>query len=89
MKAEYKVPGGKLIQTEVQVTGNTLTHVKLSGDFFMHPEEAITDLEAALTGVKVDEYPAALDRFFSERDITLYGVSPADFMHLIALALAG
>ena len=88
MKAEFKVPGGKLIQAEVQVTEDKLSLVKLSGDFFMHPEEAITDLEAALTGVKVDDFGAALDRFFSEKDLTFYGVSPEDFRHVIELALA-
>jgi len=47
-RAEYKIPGGKLLAAEVQEKGGKLTRVKLVGDFFMHPEEAIDALEAAL-----------------------------------------
>jgi lipoate-protein ligase A len=86
-QAEYKVPGGKLLVAETEVEDGVLTSVKVMGDFFMHPEEAINDLEEALNGketVKIDEIVAG---FFGEKEITLFGVSEGDFAHVLKLTL--
>jgi lipoate-protein ligase A len=87
-RAEYKVPGGKLLAAEVQEKGRALARVKLVGDFFMHPEEAILGLEEALTGSPLDEIDDRVESFFAKGDITLYGVAPGDFVKVIRLALA-
>jgi len=87
-RAEYKVPGGKLLAAEVEEKSGTLISVKLVGDFFMHPEEAIIGLEEALAGSPLDEIDERVESFFSEGDITLYGVAPGDFVKVIRLALA-
>ena len=87
-RAEYKVLGGKLLAAEAEESGGTLAKVKLVGDFFMHPEEAIMCLEETLTGTPLAEIEKRIESFFSERDITLYGVSPSDFAKVIRLALA-
>ena len=86
--AEYKVPGGKLLAAEVQEKDGALVSVKLVGDFFMHPEEAIMGLEEALTGSPLGEIDERVESFFAEEDITLYGVAPGDFVKVIRLALA-
>ena len=87
-RAEYKVPGGKLLAAEVQERGGKLDKVKLVGDFFMHPEEAIMALEEALRGSPLDEIDGRVESFFAEGDITLYGVAPGDFVKVIRLAIA-
>ena len=87
-RAEYKVPGGKLLAAEVEESGGSLEKVKLVGDFFMHPEEAILGLEEALTGSPLTEIEERVESFFGEEDITLYGVTPGDFAKVIRLALA-
>jgi len=87
-RAEYKVPGGKLLAAEVEELGGALTRVKLVGDFFMHPEEAISGLEDALTGSPLGEIEARVEAFFQEGAVTLYGVAPGDFAKVIRLALA-
>jgi len=87
-RAEYKVPGGKLLAAEVQEKGGALSSVKLVGDFFMHPEEAIMSLEEALTGSPLGEIDERVESFFAEGDIILYGVAPGDFVKVIRLALA-
>ena len=51
--AEFKAPKG-VIKVELVLAGDTISKVSLSGDFFMYPEEAIEQLEQALSGVKVD-----------------------------------
>ncbi len=87
MNAEYKVPGGKLVASEVTVDGGMLSSVKITGDFFMHPEESIVDLEAVLTGIRVDELEDAVDGFFEENQVSLFGVSKEDIVKVIRMAL--
>ena len=86
-KAEYKVPEGKLVSAEIEEDGVRLINVKITGDFFMHPEEAILNLEKELIGVRVAELEEIIGRFFSKNNIRLFGVSPKDFIHVIRLAL--
>ena len=87
MKAEYKIPNGKLLACEVEYDGK-ITELKISGDFFMHPESAIVDLEAVILGKTTDELEEAVSGFFSESDIQLVGVAPLDFVKVIELALS-
>lgn len=49
-EAESKVPGGKLVRLKAEV-GETVFSVRISGDFFLHPEEAIEHIEDALVGL--------------------------------------
>ncbi|MDH5201283.1 MAG: biotin--protein ligase [Candidatus Bathyarchaeota archaeon] len=86
---EFKVPGGKLIAAEAEAEGGRIVRVKITGDFFMHPEEAIEELEVSLTGVPEDErsLEEAVNGFFGGRSIELIGVSPGDFVHVIRMSL--
>ena len=87
MKSEYKVPGGKLLACEVMVKDGVITDLKLSGDFFMHPETAIIDLEEAIQGTSIQSLQEKIFDFFQMKEITLFGVSPKDFVTVIQLAL--
>jgi len=88
-RAEFKVPGGKLMAAETEAVDGRLVRVKITGDFFMHPEEAIEDLEAAVTGVPTDTgLEEAVERFFGSRSIDLIGASPADFIRVIRMSLS-
>jgi len=86
-RADYKIPGGKLVSAEITEDGVRLVNVKIMGDFFMHPEEAIVALESALRGIRADELEATVSRFFANNQISLFGISPRDFIHVIRLAL--
>ena len=88
-RVEFKVPGGKLIAAEAEAEGGRIVRVKITGDFFMHPEEAIEELEGSLTGVPVDEgsLEEAMNGFFGSRSIELIGVAPGDFVHVIRMSL--
>ncbi|TDD66079.1 lipoate--protein ligase family protein [Actinomadura rubrisoli] len=56
MHGEYKVPGGKLVVADVDVVDGLLRGPRISGDFFMEPDEALDAINAALDGL-----PAGLD----------------------------
>ena len=87
MKAEYKIPGGKLLACTIETENNVITELKISGDFFMHPEESIGELEKAILGSKVDDYPEKIRDFFEENRVTLFGIAVKDFIEIIRIAL--
>ena len=51
---EYKVPGGKLVVADFDVVDGVLAHVSLSGDFFLEPDEALPEINRALTGLPIE-----------------------------------
>jgi lipoate-protein ligase A len=51
LHGEYKVPGGKLVVVDLDVVGGALEHVSVSGDFFLEPDEALPEINRALTGL--------------------------------------
>lgn len=54
LHGEYKEPGGKLIQVDFNVIGGRLTNVKVSGDFFLYPDEALETIVASVEGSAAD-----------------------------------
>lgn len=65
MRGEFKVRGGKLAAVDLEVEDHRLAQVSISGDFFLEPDSALADLNAALTGMSeqasVAELTAAMD----------------------------
>ncbi|MDO5864686.1 lipoate--protein ligase family protein [Arthrobacter sp. TES] len=51
LHGEYKVPGGKLVVVDLALREGRFADVSLSGDFFLEPDEALEDINAALTGL--------------------------------------
>ncbi|MFE1294788.1 biotin/lipoate A/B protein ligase family protein [Streptomyces sp. NPDC058733] len=60
MHGEYKVPGGKLVVVDVDVEDGVLRHVRVAGDFFLEPDEALDAVNAALEGAPADTGAASL-----------------------------
>jgi lipoate-protein ligase A len=48
---EYKVPGGKLVVVDFDLDDGRLTNARVSGDFFLEPDEALEVIGAALDGM--------------------------------------
>ncbi|NQD87108.1 lipoate--protein ligase family protein [Paenarthrobacter sp. CM16] len=75
---EYKVPGGKLVVVDLDVVGGKFTNVSLSGDFFLEPDEALQDINTALTALREDSTAADIAAAVSAglpRDAVLFGFS--------------
>jgi lipoate-protein ligase A len=68
----------------MEVREGTLAAVSLSGDFFMYPEAKLADLEAALSGVPVEDVDQVVTRFYEEQGIESPGVTPQDFVQVLA-----
>jgi hypothetical protein len=59
---------------------------RLTGDFFLFPEESIEALERALTGCYLSEYAAVVRRFFD--GVNAIGISADDVIELIGSDIA-
>ena len=85
-KSELKVEGGKLIRVECDVheRSNVLMRLIITGDFFLHPEEAIEELETSLLMVRAEpEILSSRIQSFFTKGYVLVGAKPDDFLHAI------
>jgi lipoate-protein ligase A len=87
-KIEYKVEGGKLIKVQLETSNGKISRIKITGDFFMHPEELIEKLEASLIGRKPDRncLERTLTDFVKNNGIVLLGISTEDLIKCIMKA---
>lgn len=60
MHGEYKVPGGKLVVVDLEVEAGRIARFHLSGDFFLEPDDALADIDAAVTGLPVETDAAGI-----------------------------
>lgn len=60
MHGEYKVPGGKLVVVDFEVTDGVIADFRLAGDFFLEPDDALDDINAAVTGLPVETDASAI-----------------------------
>ena len=83
-----KARNGKLVRVKA-VTEKAIESVQITGDFFLHPEESITAVESALSGIPADEtesfFEEKISSALSDSNAVLHGISASD----IALALKG
>lgn len=83
--AEHKVAGGKLLRCALAIDcENTIRGAKITGDFFMHPEEKVVELENALCGLRLEKrvLGSALNAFY-KGSVSVIGASPDDFVVLL------
>ena len=65
-----------------------ITWIKITGDFFLHPEELIEEMERRLIGLqlKEKEISDSIKELIEENKATLLGASPEDFARCIIMA---
>src|SRR5437016_13998159 len=78
LSADYKAPGGKLLRVRLRETGVRIESAKISGDFFLIPEDSLAKLEKMLEDVPLREKELKLlvDRFFRGTSARVLGVAP-------------
>ena len=87
-KATYKVTGGKMIRVSLGESNGKIQEIKITGDFFLHPEELINELEDMLVGkpLNVQDLTSSIDVLMENRDATLLGASSKDIVKCILIA---
>ncbi|PYB68764.1 lipoate--protein ligase [Thermoplasma sp. Kam2015] len=73
-----------LIRVTLDLEGNTIKDIHISGDFFMFPENSINDLEDMLKGSDVNSVAEIVKKFY-QRGITTPGVDPEDFVKALTV----
>lgn len=90
MRHEEKIPGGKMLAVDVVVDGSRVSKVRITGDFFLHPEDALLAIEDALTGIDVgtgeDELSAMVASALA--GATLIGATSQDIARIFRRALS-
>lgn len=89
---EMKVPNGKLVICELVVkkrgdSSPELVRVGFYGDFFLHPEEKIEDIEREVSRGSLDDLPKRTRAAFKAEDMELVGVGVEDFVKVVEEAL--
>ena len=88
--ANKKVVNGKLIRILVDYR-DVIRKIEISGDFFIHPEEALKEIEEFLVGLDINsereniEYK--LKNFVAIRKIILIGFNESDLAEVIKESL--
>lgn len=91
MHGEYKVPGGKLVVVDLAVTNGLLADVRISGDFFLEPPEALTAINQAVTGLPAEADDAQIAnavRSALPEGAEMFGFSPEAIAVVVRRALA-
>jgi lipoate-protein ligase A len=79
---DYKPKKGKLLRIDLEMD-RVIKRIRISGDFFMHPEEAIDEIENLLTGLRAYEVEEKLDKYVKENDVRLVGITAKDIADAI------
>jgi len=77
---------GKLLRIAVELDSGHISYLRLYGDFFIYPEEAIDDIEKLLIGLRPEDIVPRLKSFIEGNHIQLIGFSPEDLKSAISKA---
>lgn len=92
MHGEYKVPGGKLVVVDFDVHDGVITNFRLSGDFFLEPDTALADINAAVEGMEphhtIDHFAENIAHAL-RGEVHLLGFTPESVGIAIRRALTG
>ncbi|WP_328996895.1 lipoate--protein ligase family protein [Kribbella sp. NBC_01245] len=93
MHGEYKVPGGKLVVADVDVSeGVRIKRAQISGDFFLEPDDALERINGALAGLPIEASTAqvaARVRAALGDGVEMIGFSPEAVAVAVRRALTG
>lgn len=86
--AEFKAPKG-VIKVELELSGDKISRISLSGDFFMYPEDAIEELERVLVGAdaKREALLAAVQEFYKSTGAQTPMLEPEHWVEAILRAV--
>lgn len=78
-----KVSGGKLLKVQVRSDDGVLKEIRITGDFFVSPEETVDDIEEALKGVHVAHVQEVVRDTAESKGAAFLGFSLQDLVGMI------
>lgn len=89
-RAAEKIHGGKLVKAEVDFA-HSVNSVKITGDFFLHPEESIEKIERCMRGMDSDltqeKVADMVKRTVESHGIILFGVTEDAIARVVKQAM--
>jgi lipoate-protein ligase A len=88
---EFKVPGGKLVVVDLEVHDGVLRDVRVSGDFFLEPDEALAAINGAIAGAPEDASAILLTARINDAlpaGTMMFGFAAADVATAVRRALS-
>jgi lipoate-protein ligase A len=86
-----KIPGGKLVRMDVSYQ-EQIDELIITGDFFLHPEEALESIVSELKQASLPFQPgkvlSSLEKLLDEIEAQLIGASPEDLVSILDEALS-
>jgi len=89
MMIKEKVPGGKLVCLDLELSSNQISRIRITGDFFLHPENTIVLIEESLIGASVDQVARIVDNVLLQNNAQVIGFEPEDIERLVKKADKG
>ncbi len=90
MIASQKVKEGKLVKVEVECDG-FIKKIKITGDFFLHPEDVLETIEKSILGLRKDagkdEIASRIHEIVEANDVQMIGISTESLAQVIKEAL--
>jgi len=81
-----KIPNGKLIRLKIDADEN-INGIKITGDFFLSPEESIEEIEKSLIDMPknspAEQYAQKIHAALAQQNATFIGVTPEDIAEAI------
>ncbi len=83
----YKIPEGKMIKVSLTMKDNTIEEIRITGDFFAHPEDSIEKMENMLMGTQFSNIANDINHFIEDNGIQLVGINGDGIVHAIGSAV--
>ncbi len=87
----HKIPNGKLVRISLEYDTTILQKIKICGDFFVHPEETIEEMEKVLRHLPVEageiRIKQKLDEVAHSKNAQLIGIDTQTVASLIHEAI--
>jgi lipoate---protein ligase len=78
MKGSSTIKGQKLIHVDIEYD-EFVEKIEISGDFFLHPEESVAEIERLVTGTRISDIGKIADNiaeFVRRKGIRMIGIDP-------------
>ncbi len=88
--AKQKVREGKIVKVEVEYE-ESIKKLKITGDFLLHPEDVLDEIEKSLSGlekeVSVEAIASKIHAIMAAHDARMIGISPESLAEVVKEAL--
>lgn len=77
-----------MVKVTLTLSGGKIEWLRITGDFFLHPEDLIEEMERVLIGLPIEEGEISntIEELIEKRNGAMVGVAPADIARCIMMA---